>query len=383
MRAFAARASPRALVPPCAPLSKRHRGSLAICVVRRAPGRGVRVVIANASSNADTSRLDRAFAFAEEYTKHSSATFYFATRLMNLDTRRKVWAIYAWCRALDETVDGIEARNAGSAPAAMELRAIETRLKTVFDDENGTTTEIFTPPASDDTSLISTALAHTVATTPGMTVAPFLDMIAGMRQDLDDQVTFPDWPSLRLYCYRVAGTVGLMTLPVLGIAEGYTITDATGPGVDLGIALQLCNIVRDVGEDARTRGRVYLPNDLMRKHGVTRQDILKGAHQWSSIAAGADSTQSQSSLVNSQGYKNLVEEMIQLAEFHFDRAASGTKMLAPAARLPVLAAAEMYGALLQKVREAKYDNVTKRAYTTTLEKFGVLPKVMQKAFWFT
>jgi len=58
-------------------------------------------------------------------------------------------------------------------------------------------------------------------------------------------------------------------------------------------------------------------------------------------------------------------------------------MLAPAARLPVLAAAEMYGALLQKVRDAKYDNVTKRAYTTTLEKFGVLPKVMQKAFWFT
>ena len=122
MRAFAARASPRALVPPCAPLSKRHRGSLAICVVRRAPGRGVRVVIANASSNADTSRLDRAFAFAEEYTKHSSATFYFATRLMNLDTRRKVWAIYAWCRALDETVDGIEARNAGSAPAAVEKK---------------------------------------------------------------------------------------------------------------------------------------------------------------------------------------------------------------------------------------------------------------------
>jgi phytoene synthase len=212
---------------------------------------------------------------------------------------------------------------------------------------------------------ITVALAETVRVTNGMSAAPFLDMIAGMRDDLRPDVSFDDWPSLRLYCYRVAGTVGLMTLPVLGTADGYAIEDAIESGVDLGIALQLCNIVRDVGEDAR-RGRVYLPLDLLAKHGLTRDDVLN-----------ADA----SFVASSKAYAAMTDEAIELAEAHFESAKRGTKMLAPGARLPVLAAAEMYGALLAKVRDAEYDNVSKRAFTTTREKLSVLPRVATRA-WF-
>ena len=102
-----------------------------------------------------------------------------------------------------------------------------------------------------------------------MSEQPFLDMISGMRSDLSIDpdaiatdaadaaaVRFKDWPELRRYCYNVAGTVGLMTLPVMGVAEGYTLEDATPPGVDLGIALQLTNILRDVVGVVRVERKV-------------------------------------------------------------------------------------------------------------------------------
>ena len=128
------KASARAVAPPCSfrGRSRRHvRGHEA----RRAR-RGVRTRATASTSAPDADVLDHAFAFAETYTKASSATFYFATRLMPPEQRRKVWAIYVRCRALDETVDGVD-RDAGWAKAAAELDAIEARLRAVFHLEPG------------------------------------------------------------------------------------------------------------------------------------------------------------------------------------------------------------------------------------------------------
>ena len=362
---MSASAAATAVAPPGS-IRGRSRGHVSEPRVASCARRGVRTRATASTSAPDADVLDRAFAFAETYTKESSATFYFATRLMPPEQRRKVWAIYAWCRALDETVDGVEARDAGSARAATELDAIEARLLELFQFQQEALCDHCTSRATSSTSdPVAVALAETVRTTEGMSARPFLDMIAGMRDDLRSDVSFADWPSLREYCYRVAGTVGLMTLPVLGVAEGYSVEDATDAGVDLGIALQLCNIVRDVGEDAR-RGRVYLPIAILEKHGLSLDDVRD-----------ADAAFAK----NSAAYGAVIEEMISLTETHFESAKAGTKMLAPAARVPVLAAAEMYGALLAKVREARYDNVSKRAYTTTREKLLVLPRVAKEA-WF-
>lgn len=321
-------------------------------VARRVGSRRARPASRATAPRASTSAVDRAYEACGEYTRESSATFYFATTLMRPRQRRSVWAIYAWCRVLDETVDGVEAADEGSAAASERLRAIESRLIHLFDDDAGPSTSASNPE--------TLALADTIRVTPGMRPEPFLDMIRGMRSDLEPGARFKDWPALREYCYRVAGTVGLMTLPVMGVAEGYAVEDAIPAGVDLGIALQLCNIIRDVGEDAR-RGRLYLPLDAVSAAGLEPEEIFRG--------------------VNDERYAALMESQMALAEEHFARAREGTKMLAPAARLPVLAAAEIYGALLDKVRENGYDNHTRRAYTTTGEKLAKLPGLVGRA-WF-
>ena len=90
-----------------------------------------------------------------------------------------------------------------------------------------------------------------------------------------DQNRFETFDELYLYCYRVAGTVGLMMMPIMGTAEGYTYEEALEPALALGVALQLTNILRDVGED-RARQRIYLPQEELRKFGVTEASLLKG-----------------------------------------------------------------------------------------------------------
>ncbi|ACO67025.1 predicted protein [Micromonas commoda] len=319
---------------------------------RRAPRR----VAAVAEAGPTPEAVEAAYTACEASTRASSATFHFATLLMRPTQRRSVQAIYAWCRELDETVDGVEALKAPREEADRKLSAIEADLRAMFDDD-------------DRGGGPTIALADTIRRTPGLEAGPFLDMIAGMRSDLAvtldvntglPSVMFDDWPALRAYCYRVAGTVGLMTLPVMGTARGYTMEQASTPGIELGIALQLTNILRDVGEDAR-RGRLYLPLDAIAKHGLTPREILDG--------------------VLDERYEALIESEIRRAEAHFARAAGGVRMLAPAARLPVLAAAEVYGALLQKVRDNGYDNHTKRAYTTSWEKLRALPGLVRRA-WF-
>ena len=332
-----------------------------------APARGRRAqrrVAAVAEAGPTPEAVEAAYTACEASTRASSATFHFATLLMRPTQRRSVQAIYAWCRELDETVDGVEALRAPKEDADRKLSAIEADLRAMFDDDDDRG-PVVAPSSAPETI----ALADTIRRTPGLEAGPFLDMIAGMRSDLAVTLDvntglpskmFDDWPALRAYCYRVAGTVGLMTLPVMGTARGYTVEQASTPGIELGIALQLTNILRDVGEDAR-RGRLYLPLDAIAKHGLTPREILDG--------------------VLDERYEALIESEIRRAEAHFARAAGGVRMLAPAARLPVLAAAEVYGALLQKVRDNGYDNHTKRAYTTSWEKLRALPGLVRRA-WF-
>jgi phytoene synthase len=150
----------------------------------------------------------------------------------------------------------------------------------------------------------------------------------------------------------VAGTVGEMMLPIMGTAPGYTIEDARPPAIALGIALQLTNILRDVGED-RMRKRIYLPQEDLRRYGVTEADLFKGKL--------------------SKNYVEMTKFEIERARDWYDKSADGIKMLAPDAQLPIRAAADMYASILNKIEVNDYDNFDKRAYTTKLEKLMLLP----------
>ena len=152
----------------------------------------------------------------------------------------------------------------------------------------------------------------------------FLEIIDGMEMDIKFN-RYADFKQLQLYCYRVASVVGLLSAQIFGFTQRKTLKYAH----DLGIAFQLTNIIRDVGEDAR-RGRIYLPLDELKKAGVSEDDILQGRE--------------------TDAVKTLMEHQIERAEQYYDRAlrelpAEDTKM-----QRPGLMMAAIYRTLLREIQ---------------------------------
>ncbi|KAJ6773938.1 BIFUNCTIONAL LYCOPENE CYCLASE/PHYTOENE SYNTHASE [Salix purpurea] len=265
-----------------------------------------------------------------EYAK----TFYLGTLLMTPERRKAVWAIYVWCRRTDELVDGPNASHI--TPKALDRW--EQKLNDLFEGR--------------PYDMYDAALSDTVSKYP-VDIQPFKDMIKGMRMDLKKS-RYKDFDELYLYCYYVAGTVGLMSVPVMGIApESKASTESVyNAALALGIANQLTNILRDVGEDAR-RGRIYLPQDELAQAGLSDEDIFKGkvTDKWRSFMKG----------------------QIKRARMFFDEAEKGVAELSAASRWPVWASLLLYKQILDSIEVNDYDNFTKRAYVGKAKKFASLP----------
>jgi 15-cis-phytoene synthase len=125
------------------------------------------------------------------------------------------------------------------------------------------------------------------------------------------------------------------------------------PALSLGVAFQLTNILRDVGEDAVKRGRVYLPRDDMAEFGVTEDQIFEQRVD--------------------ENYINMMKYEIQKAKMYYERARRGVFMLAPESRLPVQSSLDAYGRILDKIVDNGYDSLTTRAYVDKWEKLSILP----------
>lgn len=172
---------------------------------------------------------------------------------------------------------------------------------------------------------------------------------------------YQTFEELNLYCYRVAGTVGLMSTAVMGVNSGYNTAawnqgqkppDPTPEAVTLGIANQLTNILRDVGEDAR-RGRIYLPLEDLAKFNYTEQDLFKG--------------------VIDDRWRELMRFQIRRTQEFYHQAEKGISYLAPDARWPVWASLMLYSQILQEIERNDYDVFQKRAYVPSLKKMRYLP----------
>lgn len=278
-----------------------------------------------------------------EITKIFSKTFYFGTTFFSEPKKTAVWAIYVWCRRTDDIVDSPLATMLGPERMTEDLAKWEKRLERIWENQ---------PTDSLDMALADAKLRY-----PDLDIVPYKDMIDGMLMDTPGheyyQNRYATWEELELYCYRVAGTVGLMTLPVLGCAPGKTLEQAKEPALALGIAFQITNILRDVGEDA-LRGRIYLPEEDMKRFGVTDQQIFDG--------------------VVNQNYVDLMKFEIERAESYYEKAQSGIPMLAPEARMAVASSLTVYKAILDKIVENNYDNFRKRAYVSKIDKFLLLPE---------
>jgi len=283
--------------------------------------------------------LLKAYYESGEVTGAFAKTFYMGTQLLPPAPRGAIWAIYVWCRRTDEIVD---APRDSDEEMLKDLASWEMRLENLW--KYGAVEDVY------DLCLLDVLVKY-----PRLPITPFMDMIRGMLMDVPSlgQDRYETFDELHLYCYRVAGTVGLMSLPVFGCAEGYDDIIAKEPALSLGVAFQLTNILRDVGEDARDRGRVYLPQEDLKRFGVTEEQIF---------AQRVD-----------ENYVNMMKFQIARARMYYERARRGVFMLAPESRLPVQSSLDAYGRILDKIEENGYDSLTTRAYVDKWEKLSIIP----------
>ena len=291
--------------------------------------------------NKSFNNLENAYEICRKETQQWAKTFYLGTLLLPYEKRKAIWAIYVWCRRTDELMDSPEA-----------LKKSEEELSESLNSWEENTRNIFKGIVKTD---LDAVLSDTLEKYP-QTIDPYLDMIAGQRMDLT-KFRYKNFDELKLYCYRVAGTVGLMTQNVMGIDAFYEaaswieVPDISEAAVALGIANQLTNILRDVGED-RHRGRIYLPQDEIKQFGYSEEELLLGE-------------------INTQ-WKNLMAFQLHRAREWFKSSEEGIKWLSADARWPVWTSLRLYRKILNSIENLDYDVFNNRAYVNkTIKAFEI------------
>ncbi len=259
--------------------------------------------------------------------RRHARTFALASAFLPLTKRRGTYALYAFCRLADDAVDR-------AGPGGREsVRASLASLRSQLDDAlNGG----FAGPVMHETAWAIRRF--------GIPLAPVDELVDGVARDLDP-TDYRDWPSLRAYCEGVASSVGELCTHVFGVVGGdANRANAIGFARTLGVAMQLTNILRDIGEDA-SNGRCYLPDDALRGVGLTREQV---------IARDVD--------VRSAAWRAMMREFVAQARALYREALPGIGMLAPDSRRCAQACAVGYAAILEAIEEAEYDSVSMRAH---------------------
>lgn len=265
----------------------------------------------------DTDRLEDCYRVCREIVRFHSKTFYLSSLFLEPLKRRAVWAVYAFCRTADDIVDH-------DSPAPEKLAAIDDWERRLVDSYDGRT---------GDPIFVAFADAAQRFRIP---IEPGLDLLRGARMDVTVR-RYETYDDLREYCYLVASTVGLLVMPILGTLS----PDAVGYGVALGRAMQMTNILRDVGEDARM-DRIYLPAEDLRRFGCPESCIMEG--------------------VVDEPFAELMQFQIERVRAMYAEAEPGIGLLASESRFTVRLALSLYRRILERIEANDYDVFTQRAY---------------------
>jgi phytoene synthase len=286
----------------------------------------------------DKKLIGRAYDYCASLTARHSRSFYLATALLPGDKRRAMRALYAFCRVSDDIVDraGPDAR----------FRLGQWRAKALS-----------ARPALDDPVCLAWSHARSRYRVPQRYAEQLLD---GVGRDLD-RIRYETFEELAAYAYGVASTVGLMSQHIIGFSS----PEATRYAIKLGVALQITNILRDVGEDWRA-GRLYLPTHELAAYNLAETDIAAGAidDRWRSFLAF----------------------QIRRNRRLYDEAWPGIALLQNDGRLAVAAAADFYRAILKGIEANDYDVFSRRAYVGSRVKLSMLPGIWWRtgrpaAYW--
>lgn len=263
-----------------------------------------------------------------------------ATRFLPNHKQRSIFAIYGLCRYLDDLVDEAEDLIENNEISHLEIyERLDVFKENLVDSYKGI--------AQNDPILV--AFSDTLKRYDISLDLPLL-LLEGVKTDLQ-KTRYNSFNELYDYSYKVASVVGLMTSEVFG----YTDKKALDYAVDLGIAMQLTNILRDVGEDLR-RDRIYLPADELHSFGIRHQSLMN--------------------MENTPEFREFMSFQIDRARRYYAEAGKGISMLESDSRLPVLLARENYSRILDKIEENNYNVFDQRAYLNSVEKLSILPKVV-------
>jgi phytoene synthase len=191
--------------------------------------------------------------YCQQKTVQSGSSFYYSFLFLPPERRRAITALYAFCREVDDTVD----ETSDQSVARIKLAWWRTEVSAMY---KGSPTHPVTQALQPHLAAYNLQEQHLQA------------IIDGMEMDLD-QSRYLDYPGLRKYCWHVAGVVGILSASIFGASNPQTLQYAE----KLGLAFQLTNIIRDVGDDAR-KGRIYLPVSELQQFNVTAADILNFRH---------------------------------------------------------------------------------------------------------
>ncbi len=264
--------------------------------------------------------------YCQQKAAASGSSFYYSFLFLPPERRRAITALYAFCREVDDVVDECS----DTAVAQAKLAWWRQEVAAAY---HGT-------PQHP----VARALAE-VAPRFGLAEARLIDIIDGMQMDLDFN-RYPDFDTLRPYCHRVASVVGLLSAGIFGYQDPRTLEYAA----DLGMAFQLTNIIRDVGEDAR-RNRIYLPLDELARHGVSETDILQARE--------------------TDGFMRLMAFQIERALGYYRSAFAKLPAGDRRAQRPGLVMAAIYQATLDEVRRDGCRVLTRRVSLTPIRKLWI------------
>lgn len=278
----------------------------------------------------------------ERITRVHARTFSLASRLLPPLKRRAAYALYAFCRVADDMVDQAEHGQDEAVRAGLSLYRVEL--------ENAL--------AGQPSSAVFREVAW-VTRHYDVPATPLFELLDGVARDLDG-AHYADWPALEAYCQGVASSVGEMCTHVFGVSGGTAVRErAVRYARTLGVAMQLTNILRDVGEDAK-RGRCYLPADELARFGLTPDDVLRQTNT-SGLALARDPR-----------WAPMMAFQVQRARTLYETAMPGIALLAPDSQRCAAACATGYAGILDAIVSQDYDTISTRARLGRLARVGIL-----------
>lgn len=271
-----------------------------------------------------------AFEYGRQLTAIYSKSFYFSTRLLPKERRWATFALYGFCRYVDNLID--RPRNRSEAELLNEIENIRRELQIAY------------RTGESEHPILQAFII--VAKKYGVPQGYPLDLLDGMAMDIQHD-RYDNFDDLYLFCYRVAGVVGLMMTYVLGYKDDRAFEFAE----KLGIAMQLTNILRDIKEDKEI-GRIYLPLQELKHFSVTEQDVFSEKFH--------------------PGFMNLIKFQTVRAHRYYDLGEFGIPMLNLESQFAIYSASRIYRGILKKMEDRDYNPFLGRIYVPKTRKMGIL-----------